>query len=291
MKFAQIYSRLMATPWFVNEPTLHGIARLLESRINSPGPHSARRAKPSADCEEDPAADPIQPPRTPVLAESPSAIALIPVFGVLGKHLSDMETMCGGCDMDAIREQFDEAMADPAVQSVVLFFDSPGGMAIGCHELFTHMFETKSKPLYAYADVLCGSAAYYLACAADAIFAAPTARVGSIGSMLILCDQSAKNEMEGVKFTILKSGEFKGLGDPSQPLSPAGEKALQAMVDQLGGRFRADVSRARPSIAKETMQGLAYLGEEAATLGLVDEVVLDLPALYSRLVAPAPPAA
>lgn len=278
MRYAHIYSRLLKTPWFLDEGTLTAIMSLLESRINGSIGGSLRRARaelPLPDGEED---DPLPAPPTV------DGVAVIPVFGVLGKHLSEMETMCGGCDMDSIRRKFDAAMADPAIKSVVLYFDSPGGSAIGCHELFTHLFESKSKPLYAFTDTLCGSAAYYLACAADAIFTAPTAQVGSIGCMFMVCDASEAYAKQGVKFKLLKSGEWKGLGDPRVPLSKEGEGILQDIVSQLGGQFRADVSRARPSIAKSDMEGLAYLGTDAVNRKLADAVVLDLPTLLARLI-------
>ena len=293
MKLAHIYSRLIATPWFVNEATLSAITQLLQSRMNGGGllenPAAARRsldksrAGSSQQRDITPAALAL-PVKTGSAAPSPATgTAVIPVFGVLGKHLSELETMCGGCDMGAIRQSFDAAMADPAIKQVVLYFDSPGGMATGCHELFTHMVNAKTKPLYAYTDTVCASAAYYLAAASDAIFAAPTARVGSVGTMLLVVDESAKNAAEGVKFTIFRSGAHKGLGDPSQPLTEQQTGILQGLVDQLGTRFRTDVSSARPSIAAADMEGLAYLGTEAKAKGFVDDVANDLPALLAAL--------
>ncbi|HVT74576.1 MAG TPA: S49 family peptidase [Lacunisphaera sp.] len=280
MRYAQIYSRLLSSPWFIDETTLTAITTLLESRMNSALPGRAAgglaRRKPVAhddnpdlegsDDEED---DPCPLPEIP-------GVSVIRMFGVLGKHLSALEMACGGCDMDAIARQVDQAMADPAVQKVVLYIDSPGGMAIGCHELFTHLFQSKTKPLYAYTDVLCGSAAYYIASAADALFVAPTARVGSIGTLLMVCDASKAYEEQGVKFTLLKSGEWKGLGDPRVPMSKEGLAILQNLVDKLGSQFRADVMKSRPSVDKADMEGLAYLGADAVERKLADGVVLDL---------------
>lgn len=280
MRYAHIYSRLLSTPWFVDETTLSAITQLLQSRIN--GEHVARsRIHVRADDMpgETPEEDPLC--RMRVI----DGVALIPVFGVIGKHLSAMETMCGGCDMDMVRSLFDAAMANSAVRAVVLNFDSPGGTAIGCHELFTHMFESKSKPLYAFTDATCGSAAYYLACAADAIFTAPTARIGSVGTMLVVRDDSKMLKDQGVKFTIFKSGEFKGLGHPSQPLSEKEAQIFQDMVDTLGAQFRADVSRSRPRIARADMEGLAYLGRAAVAKHFADATVLDVQTLITTIVA------
>lgn len=283
MRYAHIHSRITSTPWFIDESTLTAITQLLQSRINGTASITPLRIRNHDDNPDLEGSDDDEPD-SPV----PSAVqgvALIPVSGILGKHLSKMETMCGGCDMDAVRSRFDQAMADPAVRAVVLCINSPGGMAIGCHELFTHMYERKTKPLYAFTDTICGSAAYYLACAADSIITAPTAQVGSIGSMLIVRDDSEMLAKMGVKFSIIRSGKWKGLGHPSQPLSKEGAAILQKTVDTLGAQFRADVSRARPSLAAEEMEGLSHLGREAVARHLADEVVLDLQELLARLAA------
>lgn len=275
MRYAHIYSRLLSTPWFVDEATLYAITSLLQDRMNG-GTGTRRLRAALLDPESEPEDDPAELPEVP-------GICVIDVCGVIGKHLSSMEVECGGCDMDRIRAQFDAAQADASVRAIVLYVNSPGGMAQGCHELFTHLMAAKQKPLYAFADVLCGSAAYYIASAADAIFCAPTARVGSIGSMLIVCDASQAYAAQGVKFTLVKSGEWKGLGDPRFPMKKEGLAHLQSGIDQLGAQFRADVSAARPSLAAEDMQGLAYFGREAVAKHLADELVLDLPTLLQRL--------
>ena len=282
MRYAHIHSRITNTPWFIDESTLTAITQLLQSRINGSVATIPLRIRADDNPDLDGIDDDEDEPTTPV-PNAVQGVALIPISGVLGKHLSRMETMCGGCDMDAIRSRFDQAMADPAVRAVVLCINSPGGMAIGCHELFTHMYEQKKKPLYAFTDTMCGSAAYYLACAADVIYTAPTAQVGSIGSMLIVRDDSEMLAKMGVKFSIIRSGKWKGLGHPSQPLSKEGTAILQNTVDTLGAQFRADVSRARPSIAAEDMEGLSHLGREAVDRHLADEVVLDLQQLLARL--------
>jgi ClpP class serine protease len=267
MRYAHLYSRLISTPWFIDEGTLSGITRLIESRIN--GVPLAQDDNLKKDATNTPT------------SEDPATL-VIPIEGVIGKRLSMLEMACGGCDMDVVRQTFDAAQADPAISQVILSIDSGGGTAIGNHELFNHMLNTKQKPLYTWTDTLMGSAATYLGAASDAIFASPTSMTGSVGSYLVIRDDSVKQAREGVSFKVIRSGQFKGTGIDS-PLSEDELGHLQATIDYLGAQFRADMSNARPRIAEADMQGLTYLGEEAQAKGFVDHIVPDFNTLLAQL--------
>jgi signal peptide peptidase SppA len=266
MRFAHIYSRITTTPWHVDESTLIAITNLLQTRINQPRQQEDEETKPSA----------------PITPRTFNGTQIIPLSGIIGKHLSLMESLCGGVDMEQVRAQFDAAQSDPMVERVLLHIDSPGGIAVGNHELFHHMLKNKSKPLFAFTDTVMGSAAYYIGAAADNIYATPTARVGSIGSYLVVRDISAALAREGVQLRVIRSGEFKGLGMDGK-IDDRLVAALQADIDFLGGQFRADMSLARGGLKEEDMQGLAYFGAQALEKRLIDSVVPDLFTLLKEI--------
>lgn len=263
MRFAHILSRVTGSPWFIDPQALASIMNVLETRINirAEGP-----PMPPLDSEHRPANT------GPNVVKTGKTVAILPVYGILAPRLDPMEAMCGGCDTEVLRGNFDAANADPAIDCIVLRFDSPGGLAMGCHEFFSHLYSSKAKPLYAFTDALLGSAAYYLASAADSIICTPTSQVGGIGSIARV---RVNNGKDGTKIFVFKSGKFKDLGSPDHEPSDEESALIQAQIDRMGEWFRSDITRARPSLRAEAMQGLAYFGADAPALGLADSVVND----------------
>ena len=265
MRYAHILSRVTGSPWLITQDALNSITGLLEARMNNI----------RADVETTAAVPPV-----PVTVKTGPTIAVIPVHGILAPRLSLMEALCGGCDTEIIKQLFNAANADSAIQAIVMHFDSPGGLAMGCHELFTHLYGAKAKPLYAFTDGMLCSAAYYLAAACDSITCTPTAQIGSIGTILIVRQDGNK---DGSKLHVFKSGEFKDLGSPARTPTEKEATVLQSRVDYIGAMFRGDMLKARPSIPADAMEGLAYFGRESVRLHLADNCVNDFETFLSGL--------
>ena len=280
MKYPRILARVTTTRWAILPSAFDGIAHAL-----------------SADAPAAPAA-PIVPDNNE--REDPAirgAVAVITIAGIIGKHLSSLETMCGGCDLDEVEQQFDAAIADPAVADIVLRFDSPGGTVPGVPELARRMrtrAAAAKKGLYGFTDTLMASAAYWLASACDMVACTPTATVGSIGVYCAFADFSKAHEMDGVRVSLIKAGKFKDMGSSHRPMTDEELAIVQGEVDAIWAMFKADVQVGRPGVQPEAMEGLTYLGSRAAALGLVDEIVQDfgdfLAALQRHRAAAAEPA-
>jgi signal peptide peptidase SppA len=273
MRYAHILSRFTGTPWLITESALSSIASLLESRI-----HAAPSPAPSAEPSEVPEPESLQ---------VKSTVAVVPVHGILGKHLSMMETMCGGCDFDAVTAMVATAAADPSVSAIVLALNSPGGTATGCAEAYARLGEIRQhagKPLYAFTDARACSAAYYLAAACDAVFCTSSSEIGSIGTILSIEDRSGQLAAAGVRRFTFKSASMKDIGSPWRAPTPEESTELQQRVDYLGGMFRRDVEAGRSEIAPEVFEkGLTYFGEQAVAVGLADAVVANLESLIVLL--------
>jgi protease-4 len=221
----------------------------------------------------------------PVMAEG---ILVVPVHGVCARYLSAMETDCGGLDLNDTEKTLREAQADPRVQGIVLHFNSPGGTVTGIPELASLIRTiSETKPVIAFTDAQCCSAAYWLASACDSIVVTPTADVGSIGVYSALVDESAAWAQEGYKLELMKAGKHKAMGIPGLPLAPEDRALIQAEVDSIYAMFTADVvaNRARngATVAEDTMQGQTFMGGTAVAVGLADRVVGSLTDLLAAL--------
>jgi protease-4 len=215
-------------------------------------------------------------------------ILVVPVHGVCARYLSAMETDCGGLDLNDTEKTLREAQADPRVQGIVLHFNSPGGTVTGIPELASLIRTiSETKPVIAFTDAQCCSAAYWLASACDSLVVTPTADVGSIGVYSALVDESAAWAQEGYKLELMKAGKHKAMGIPGLPLAPEDRALIQAEVDSIYAMFTADVvaNRARngASVAEDTMQGQTFMGGSAVAVGLADRVVGSLTDLLTAL--------
>lgn len=201
---------------------------------------------------------------------------VIPVFGILGKHLDSMEMMCGGCSIDGLSARLTAADKDPDCESIVMVFHSPGGTVTGIPELAAKMRDVGArKPIVAYTDGQCCSAALWLASQANTFLVSPSASVGSVGVYNLTLDESRRMELAGVKITAISDGKYKLAGAPFRALTAEETAQIQARVDSIGKAFRAALTASR-SIAAEDMEGQVFSGEEAVAKGFADGLANDL---------------
>jgi signal peptide peptidase SppA len=216
------------------------------------------------------------------------ATAVIPVEGVIGRKFSSMLYDSGVTSIDVLDRMIRTAADDKEVESILLMFDSPGGLVTGVPETAQTIRNARAqKPVMGYADGLVCSAAYWLASQCDAIYATPSAQVGAIGCYLALLDESRAFEMQGYKVELLRDGKYKGMGVPGTALDEAQRAWLQNSVNEIGNQFRVAVTTGRGTVQvpDHAMQGQTFGVHDALAYGLVDsittaqEALLDLDAL------------
>lgn len=214
-----------------------------------------------------------------------SDVAVISVSGTIHRTSGSFMGMSWE-GQDRIRQAISHAMSNPTVRAVLLSFDSPGGVVAGTKELSDFIAAQTAKPLYAYADGLCASAAYWLASATGRVFAPRTASIGSIGVLWVHSDWSAFNAQMGIAYTYVTGGVWKAVGNANTPLSEKDQAYFQSHVSSLHSMFRADVA-ARMGLAASTPElwgdGQVFLAEEAQALGLVNGIVTDRDALIAQI--------
>lgn len=201
-------------------------------------------------------------------------LAIIPIHGTLinryGGYYYGYIT-----GYNFIRSQFNAAVSDPDVTTIIFDVNSNGGEAAGCFELSDEIYAARgSKQIISVVDSNCYSAAYALASAADKMSVTPSGGAGSIGVISMHVDISAMLDNIGVKITTIKSGDHKADGSPYEPMADDVKKDWQNRVDGLRGEFVSLVARNRDLAEKVVYdtEARCYNASEALNLGLIDVV-------------------
>jgi protease-4 len=136
--------------------------------------------------------------------------------------------------------------------------------------------EYPDKPLYAVVTDVCASGGYYVAAAADRIFADKASIVGSIGVRMDNFGFVDAMKKFGVERRTLTAGENKALFDPFAPVNTAAKQHLQNMLDDIHQQFISAVKTGRGERldlnTKGLFSGLIWTGEQAKAIGLVDDL-------------------
>jgi len=206
---------------------------------------------------------------------TPDGIAVIGVGGTLVKKAGWMDAWSGLQSYEMIRAGFQDAIADPRIQGILLDVDSPGGEVGGLFDLAGEIFAGRQeKPIYAAANDVAFSAAYALASSAERLFVTSTGGVGSVGVIAIHVDQSSFDEKVGRKYTAVYAGAKKNDFNPHEALTDSAKDELQTQIDSLYDMFVGLVSQNRQmkaALVRNTEAGLFY-GAKAISAGLADEV-------------------
>lgn len=193
-----------------------------------------------------------------------------------------------------VRRALRAAAVDNAVGSVLLVFDSPGGYVAGTQDLANDVAAVNEvKPVYAYAEDLMASAAYWVAARARAIYANEAAQVGSIGVFAVLTDTSAAMDAAGVKVHVLSTGPLKGAGADGAPVTPEQLAAWQVEIDDTMALFEKSVRAGRQMTPKQfaaVATGGTWIASKAKDLGLID-AIRPLDEVVARLPKPGRPRA
>ncbi|EIJ44155.1 ClpP class periplasmic serine protease [Beggiatoa alba B18LD] len=180
---------------------------------------------------------------------------------------------------DVIITGLRNAFKDSNTAGVIVRINSPGGSPVQAGYIYDEIKRLRKKypniPLYAVIVDLCASGGYYIAAAADQIYADKASLVGSIG--VILNGFGFVNTMDklGVERRLYTAGEHKGFLDPFSPENPDEVAHIKKTLTQVHEQFINIVKQGRGERLKyqthpELFSGLIWTGEQAIELGLVD---------------------
>lgn len=206
-------------------------------------------------------------------------VALLPVDGVIAKRMNLFSKISGGCSTEIVGQEFDRAQNDPAVRSIILLIDSPGGTVDGTPELAAKIHAAKEggKKCVAFTDGMMASAAYWIGSACSEIYCSSEVNViGSIGVVTSHVDVSKAEEKAGIKTTEIYSGKYKRIASQYGPLTEAGRAEIQAQLDHVYSVFVDDVAKHRgvsvDQVLTDMADGRIFQGSQAVNAGLVDGV-------------------
>lgn len=170
-------------------------------------------------------------------------VACMDVCGIIGKHLSGLEIMCGGFDLAEFESELEEIRNTPGIQALIINFNTPGGVAIGVESAANAIRATSAAGIrvYGYTDYQCCSAGYWLASACDEFHAEASAIVGSISTFIAGIDSHRMWEMEGLELKLFRTGELKAIGMDGKPWTAEEEAFMQERVNAVDAKFKGFV--------------------------------------------------
>ena len=162
-----------------------------------------------------------------------------------------------------------------SVKAVVLRINSPGGSALASEVMLRELqLLRKKKPVVVSMGDVAASGGYYMACAADSIFAEPTTITGSIGVFTVMFNaQKLLNEKFGVTTDGVKNAPYADFPTGSRPLTADEAGRVQRSVDTIYALFKRRVAAARKmgeAAVDSIAQGRVWTGQDAVAIGLVD---------------------
>jgi protease-4 len=171
------------------------------------------------------------------------------------------------------------AFEDEKTKGIVLRINSPGGSPVQSGYIYDEIKRLRGEhpdtKVYAVISDLGASGAYYIASAADQIYADKASLVGSIGVTAATFGFVGVMEKVGVDRRVYTSGEHKAFLDPFQPPKEEETRFWQSVLETTHKQFIDSVKKGRGERLKveenpQLFSGLIWSGEQALQLGLVD---------------------
>lgn len=197
--------------------------------------------------------------------------ALVDIQGVIAAD--------GDVTADIVAASLRAAFDSEDAAGVILRINSPGGSPVQAGYINDEIQRLRGQhpdtPVYAVVSDVCASGGYYIAVAADKIFANKASMVGSIGVLLNGFGFVGTMEKLGVERRLITAGAHKSMLDPFSPEDPVATQHAQDLIDKVHQQFIEIVRQGRGDRLverEEIFSGLFWTGEEAVELGLVDEL-------------------
>ena len=180
-------------------------------------------------------------------------------------------------DSQYITNQVKKFRQDKRIRGIILRIDSPGGTVGPSQEIYDEVLKTREsgKTIYASMGAVAASGGYYIASAAEKIFANPGTLTGSIGVIMAFSNAKGLMEKIGLQPEIVKAGEYKDIGSPARAMTQKERNLLQSVVTDVHQQFIEAVASGRDiSVAEVTKiaDGRILTGRQAYSLNLVDQM-------------------
>jgi signal peptide peptidase SppA len=200
-------------------------------------------------------------------------VAVLRLDGVIGGRSPR------GLNLARFAAAIERAFRLPHVQGVALAINSPGGSPAQSQLLYRRirqLAEEHHVPVFAFAEDVVASGGYWLALAADEIYAEECSLVGSIGVVSASFGLAAVLGRLGIERRLYTAGENKSMLDPFLPENPRDVERLGTLQRDLHDSFRELVRARRGARLKgddsDLMSGEVFAGKRALAAGLIDGI-------------------
>lgn len=272
--YPRIASQIFNTPLMVREDMLDMAVHWANQAMNL-NIVNVQSAPQAQAMEDGGAMQAASPSERRLQAARETGVYVLPIHGALVSRSAHMDMCTPMTSYEGIRSQLNAALADSALEHIVLDIDSPGGAATGMTDLAQEVRAAAAvKPITAIVNFSAFSAAYGLASAANEIVISQSSGVGSIGVIARHADLSKRYEQQGVKITTIFAGARKADLAQDAPLSEEAAKWLQELVQQNYAEFTQLVAQHRnltPDAVRATEAGV-FFGQQAIDMGLADRI-------------------
>jgi len=172
-------------------------------------------------------------------------------------------------------QQLYKYAGDEKIKGIVLRIDSPGGAVAPSQDIYRAVTRLKAKkPIVASMGSLAASGGLYSAVGASKVYAEPGTITGSIGVIMQVPNVTHIAERLGFDMVTIKSGKLKDIGNYFRTMTDEERVLLEGQLAKVHGQFVADIATGRkldPSKVLAFADGRALMGEEAKSVGLIDE--------------------
>lgn len=203
-------------------------------------------------------------------------ISLIHVVRLEGAIVAGKSFRGGNLNLLTLDPIFAKAFKK-GVAAVALEINCPGGSPVQSALIANRIRALSAEhkiPVYAFCEDVAASGGYWLACAADEIFADENSIVGSIGVISMGFGFPRALQKLGVERRVHASGESKSTNDPFKPEKPEDVAKLKTILNEMHESFRAMVRARRDgklnAKEKELFSGAYWTGAKGLELGLID---------------------
>jgi protease-4 len=178
-------------------------------------------------------------------------------------------------ESEEVVRELREHLENPAVRAVVIRVNSPGGVVGPTQEIYAAIRRLRDggKPVVASLGSVAASGGYYVAAAADRIYANPGTLTGSIGVVMQIASLEGLLKKVGVDYVVVKSGRYKDIGNFARAMTSEERKILQTLLDDVHSQFVEAVVDGR-KLSREEVLGFAdgriVSGQQARSLKMVD---------------------
>ena len=203
-----------------------------------------------------------------------NVVSVVNLYGVIGKV-----GIKGGLNLDSINKQLEDAFKPRNLAAVCLCINSPGGSPVQSELIASRIIQLSEKnqvPVYSFIEDMAASGGYWLACAADEIYASKSSIIGSIGVVSAGFGFVDTMNKLGIERRVYTQGVNKMVLDPFQPAKSEDVKIIGNLQKQVHQHFIDHVKKCRKNRLTQSddilFNGEFWSGLTAKDFGLIDDI-------------------